>query len=74
LNQKLTKEYDLEKPIFENILPKVEQTIEKHELEKAIQALWNVCDIDDDLNKYLSNIGLDNIFNGLERRKKGTKA
>ena len=73
IETKIDPRIKLERPLFENILPKVEQTIEKHELEKAIQALWNVCDIEDDLNKYLSNIGLDNIFNGLERRKKGTK-
>lgn len=73
IETKIDPRIKLERPVFENILPKVEKTIEKHELEKAIQALWNVCDIEDDLNKYLSNIGLDNIFNGLERRKKGTK-
>ena len=74
IETKIDPRIKLERPLFENILHKVEQTIEKHELEKAIQALWNVCDIEDDLNKYLSNIGLDNIFNGLERRKKGTKS
>lgn len=74
IETKIDPRIKLERPVFENILPKVEQTIEKNELEKAIQALWNVCDIEDDLNKYLSNIGLDNIFSGLERRKKGTKA
>jgi hypothetical protein len=74
IETKIDPRIKLERPVFENILPKVEQTIEKHELEKAIQALWNVCDIEDDLNKYLSNIGLENIFKGLERRKKGTKA
>jgi hypothetical protein len=74
IETKIDPRIKLERPVFENILPKVEQTIEKHELEKAIQALWNVCDIEDDLNKHLSNIGLDNIFSGLERRKKGTKA
>jgi hypothetical protein len=73
IETKIDQRIRLEKPVFENILPKVEQTIEKHELEKAIQALWKICDIEDDLNKYISNIGLDNIFNGLERRKLGTK-
>lgn len=73
IETKIDQRIRLEKPVFENILPKVEQTIEKHELEKAIQALWNICDIEDDLNKFISNIGLDNIFNGLERRKTGTK-
>jgi hypothetical protein len=73
IETKIDPRIKLEKPVFEDILPKVEQIIEKNELEKAIQALWNVCDIDDDLNKYISNIGLNNIFNGLERRKIGTK-
>ncbi|MBN7810938.1 hypothetical protein J0A68_08230 [Algoriphagus sp. H41] len=73
IETKIDQRIRLEKPVFENILPNVEKTIEKHELEKAIQALWNICDIEDDLNKYISNIGLDNIFNGLERRKIGTK-
>lgn len=73
IETKIDQRIRLEKPVFENILRKVEKAIEKHELEKAIQALWNICDIEDDLNKYISNIGLDNIFNGLERRKIGTK-
>lgn len=73
IETKIDQRIKLEKPVFENILPKVELTIEKHELEKAIEALWNVCEIEDDLNKYISNIGLDNILNGIERRKKGTK-
>jgi hypothetical protein len=74
IETKIDPRIKLERPVFENILPKVEQTIEKNELEKAIQALWNICGIEDDLNKYISNIGLDNIFKGLERRKKGTKS
>ncbi len=73
IETKIDPRIKLERPVFENILPEVEQTIENQELEKAIQALWNVCEIEDDLNKYLSNIGLNNILNGLERRKKGTK-
>ena len=50
IETKIDPRIRLERPVFENILPKVEQTIEKHELEKAIQALWNVCDIDDDVD------------------------
>jgi hypothetical protein len=73
IETKIDQRIKLERPIFENILPKVEKTIENHELEKAIEALWNVCDIEDDLKKYISNIGLENIINGLERRRKGTK-
>lgn len=73
IETKIDQRIRLEKPVFENILPKVEKTIEKHELEKAIQALWNICGIEDDLNKYISDIGLENIFKGLERRKLGTK-
>lgn len=63
----------LENPVFESILPLVEQRIEKYEFREATQALWCICNIEDDLNKYITNIGLENIFNGLERRKKGTK-
>ena len=61
IETKIDQRIKLERPIFENILPKVEKTIENHELEKAIEALWNVCDIEDDLKKYISNIGLENI-------------
>jgi hypothetical protein len=74
IETKIDHRIRLEKPVFENILPKIEQKIEKHEIEKAIQALWNICGIEDDLNTYISNIGLDNIFKGLERRKTGTKS
>lgn len=73
IETRIDNRINLELPIFEDILFKIEKTIEKHELEKAIEALWNVCNIKDDLNKYISDIGLENIFNGLERRKSGTK-
>ena len=64
----------LEKPIFETILPAIEIEIENKEVEKAISALWKICKIENPVENYIANIGLENIFNGLEFRKHGTKA
>ncbi|MCX8473327.1 MAG: hypothetical protein ORN85_06720, partial [Sediminibacterium sp.] len=71
---KIDQRIRLEKPIFETILHLIEAEIENKEVEKAISALWSICKIESPLEKYIANIGLENIFNGLELRKHGTKA
>jgi hypothetical protein len=71
---KIDQRIRLEKPIFETILHLIEAEIENKEVEKAISALWSICKIESPLEKYIANIGLENIFNGLEFRKHGTKA
>jgi|GEM_PF-1865728 hypothetical protein len=74
IESKIDQRIRLEKPIFETILPTIETEIENKEVEKAISALWTICKIEDPLEKYVANIRLENIFNGLEFRKHGTKA
>lgn len=74
IESKIDPRIQLEKPIFETILPAIETEIEKEEVEKAISALWTICKIESPLEKYVANIGLENIFNGREFRKHGTKA
>lgn len=74
IESKIDQRIRLEKPIFEIILPKIETVIESKEVEKAISALWTICKIEDPLEKYVANIGLENLFNGLGFRKNGTKA
>lgn len=74
IETKMDTRIRLEEAEFEDILAQVEANIEKHELEKAIQALWSVCGIEADLEKFLINIGLDNCFKGMERRKAATKS
>lgn len=74
IESKIDQRIRLEKPIFETILPIIETEIENKEVEKAISALWKICKIESPLEKYIANIGLENIFNGLEFRKHGTKA
>ncbi len=74
IESKIDQRIRLEKPIFETILTTIETEIENKEVEKAISALWTICKIDSPLEKYITNIGLENIFNGLEFRKHGTKA
>ncbi|MBP8993961.1 MAG: hypothetical protein KBG30_09130 [Bacteroidales bacterium] len=64
----------LEKPIFETILPTIETEIEHNEIKNAISALWSICKNEGLFEKYIADIGLENIFNGLEYRKLGTKA
>lgn len=74
IESKIDQRIRLEKPIFETILPLIETEIGNKEVGKAISALWEICKIESPLDKYIANIGLENIFNGLEFRKHGTKA
>ncbi len=74
IESKIDQRIRLEKPIFEAILPLIETEIENKEVEKAISALWKICKIESPIENYIANIGLENIFNGLEFRKHGTKA
>mgnify|MGYP000901886170 FL=1 len=74
IESKIDQRIRLEKPIFEAILPAIETEIENKEVEKAISAIWTICEIESPLEKYIAQIGLENIFNGLEFRKHGTKA
>ena len=74
IESKIDQRIRLEKPVFETLLPAIEAEIENKEVEKAISALWTICKIENPLEKYLSNIGTDSIFKGLEQRKNGTKA
>ena len=74
IESKIDQRIRLEKPIFEAILPAIEKEVENKEVEKAISAIWTICKIESPLEKYVSQIGLENILNGLEFRKHGTKA
>lgn len=74
IESKIDQRIRLEKPIFEAILPIIETEIDNKDVEKAISALWKICKIESPVEKYIANIGLENIFNGLEFRKHGTKA
>lgn len=74
IESKIDQRIRFEKPIFETILPLIETEIGNNEVGKAISALWSICKIESPLDKYIANIGIENIFNGLEFRKHGTKA
>jgi hypothetical protein len=74
IESKIDQRIRLEKPIFETILPVIEANIENKEVEKGISALWKICKIESPLDKYLTDISIENIFNGIEYRKNGTKS
>lgn len=74
IESKIDQRIRLEKPIFEAILSEIESEIEKKDIEKAFSALWTICNIDKPLEKYTAELGLDNIFQGLEHRKTGVRA
>ncbi|MCE7923606.1 MAG: hypothetical protein DYG98_11150 [Haliscomenobacteraceae bacterium CHB4] len=74
IESKIDQRINLEKPIFETVLPKIESEIERKEIEKSISALWAICKIEVPLEVYVFEIGLENIFNGLDYRKNGIKA
>lgn len=74
IESRIDQRIRLEKPIFETILPAIEREIDIKGVEKAISALWTICKIESPLEKCIANIGLENLLNGLEYRKLGTKA
>ena len=74
IQEKIDQRIRLSEPVFESVLPIIESTIQKKEIEKAIDALWQICDINGNKDELLNLIGLDNIFKGLDYRKKGIKA
>lgn len=74
IQEKIDQRIKLSEPIFESVLPIIESAIQKKEIEKAIDALWQICDIEGNKNEFLNLIGIDNIFKGLDYRKKGIKA
>jgi hypothetical protein len=74
IESKIDQRIRLEKPIFETLLPLIATEIESKEVKNGISALWKICKIENPVENYIANIGLENIFNGLEFRKHGTKA
>ena len=74
IQEKIDQRIKLSEPIFESVLPIIESTIQKKEIEKAIDALWQICDIEGNKDELLNVIGIDNIFKGLDYRKKGIRA
>lgn len=74
IESKIDQRIRIEQPIFETILPSIQTEIKTKEVENAISALWSICKIQSPIENYISKIGLENIFNGLEFRKYGTKA
>lgn len=74
IESKIDQRINLEDPVFESILPSIETEIQKKEVEKAIAALWTICEFEESLDKYLSEIGLETILRGLEHRRTATKA
>jgi hypothetical protein len=74
IEEKIDQRIKLEQPIFESVLPIIVNSIQKKEIEKAIDALWQICEIEGDKNELLSFIGIENIFKGLSYRQKGVRA
>jgi len=72
--EKIDQRINLREPIFESILPKIEATIQKKEIEKAIDAIWIICEIEGDKAEVIDLIGIDNILQGLSYRQQGVKA
>lgn len=74
IESKIDQRIKLEQPIFENALSTIEANIHKKEIEKAIEALWLICNLEGSNAELLQTIGLENIFQGIEFRKSGIKA
>jgi hypothetical protein len=74
VENKIDQRIKLEQPIFEIVLSTIEANIHKQEIEKAIDALWLICNLEGSNTELLQSIGLENIYKGIEFRKSGTKA
>ncbi|MBK9391757.1 MAG: hypothetical protein IPN68_16780 [Bacteroidetes bacterium] len=71
---KIDQRIKLEQPIFESVLPQIERGILEKEIRKAIDAIWLVCNLAEGKDELIGAIGMENIFQGMEFRKIGTKA
>lgn len=74
IESKIDERIRLEQPIFESVLTEIENNIHKAEIRKAIDALWLICNLEGSKDELIAEIGIDNIFQGMEFRKSGTKA
>jgi hypothetical protein len=74
IENKTDKRIRIEEPLFEDNLPEIESHIQRQEIVKAIDAVWKICNIEEDPEKYISEIGIDKIWRGLQFRKAGTKS
>jgi hypothetical protein len=74
IESKIDPRIKLEEPIFETILSRIENDLEKKEIQKAVDALWQICKIEGEKDEIESLIGIDNLFEGLNFRKQGRKA
>lgn len=73
IETKIDSRIKLEEPIFEELLPPIEAVIAGNEVSSAIESLWHICNIEGTQDKIQSKIGIGNILNGLEQRRKGIK-
>ncbi|MBX0332962.1 hypothetical protein K3G39_06905 [Pontibacter sp. HSC-14F20] len=72
--QKIDQRITLGNPLFESSLAKVEDTIQKEETIKGIEALWSIfLENDTEKDKYITLLDLDCILNALSLRSKGRK-
>ena len=74
IESKIDERIRLEQPIFESLLSEIENNIQKVEIRKAIDALWLICNLEGSKEELISEIGFENIFQGMEFRKLGIKA
>ena len=74
IEDKIDRRINFQQPIFESVLPLIESNIQKKEIEKAIDALWHVCEMPGDKKEVLDIIGLENIYKGIKYRESGIKA
>lgn len=74
IESKIDPRIKLEDPIFEKHLTEIENNILANEISKAIDSLWKLFKIEDDKDDLIKIIGIENIFKGLEFRKKAIKA
>jgi len=74
IESKIDTRIELEQPIFETVLSDIENNIHKAEIKKAIDALWLICKLEGGKEELLAAIEIENIFQGMEFRKSGTKA
>jgi hypothetical protein len=74
IENKIDGRIKLGEPIFEGILSTIERNIQEKESLRAIDALWQICDLNGDKNLLLELIRVENIFQGIEYRRLGIKA
>lgn len=73
LSDRLDQRIIIQPPIFDEILPEIREMIDNTDRKVALDFLWSILDLKDDIQTYLKSTNLAAIENGIKLRLEGKK-